>query len=521
MVFKSPWHSLAPYAPMSVPELIEATVRRLPDKPALMTPEGVSYTFAEFWAAVRGMAKGLQDLGLRKGESVGIYAPNSIEYAVALHGAIMAGAIVTTLNPLYREREVEHQLHDAGSKIVFTLSALVPVVDEAKAHLPKLERVIELEGVWDMAKGAVGDPAPVAIDPLKDIAVLPYSSGTTGLPKGVMLSHQNLTANIRQTIALGMTTESAVVLDFLPFYHIYGMMVLLNSGLATGATQIILPRFDPEAALSIIQEHNVTDLYCVPPVVLALVHMPRLEEFDLSSLRFLMSGAAPLPAEVGRQAGEKLKCIVMEGYGMTEASPITNVNPLASPRAGTVGPPVADTIEKVVSLDDGRELPVGEIGELLVYGPQVMLGYWNNPAATAETLTSDGWLRTGDIVSADADGYVKVHDRKKEMIKYKGYQVAPAELESVLMEHPGVRDAAVIPKADEEAGEVPKAFVVAREPGLDLNGVLAFVAEKVAPYKKIRDIEIVESIPKNPSGKILRRQLIDQERAKVGDGHRG
>ena len=227
-----------------------------------------------------------------------------------------------------------------------------------------------------------------------------------------------------------------------------------------------------------------------------------------------MSGAAPLPTEVGRQAAEKLKCIVMQGYGMTESSPITNVNPLATPREGTVGPPVPDTLEKVVSLDTGEEVAPGEVGELLVFGPQVMQGYWNNPNATRETMTPDGWLRTGDIVTSDPDGYIRIHDRKKEMIKYKGYQVAPAELESVLMEHPGVRDAAVIPKADDEAGEVPKAFIVPREPGLDLNEVLAFVAEKVAPYKKIRHIEIVDAIPKNPSGKILRRQLIEQERAK-------
>ncbi|HYM16464.1 MAG TPA: AMP-binding protein [Dehalococcoidia bacterium] len=517
MVFKSPWPSLEPYAPISVPALIEATVRRLPDKTALMTAEGTRYTFAEFWAAVRGTARALQQQGIAKGDMVGIYAPNSVEYAVALHGALLAGATVTTLNPLYREREVEHQLQDAGAKIVFTLSQLRGVVDEAKAHVPTLQQVIELEGVWEMAAAAAGDPSPVAIDPLRDIAVLPYSSGTTGLPKGVMLSHQNLTANVRQTIALGMTLESAVVLDFLPFYHIYGMMVLLNTGLATGATQIILPRFDPEAALGVIQEHRVTDLYCVPPAVLALVHQPRLGEFDLTSLRFLMSGAAPLPGEVARQAAAKLGCVVMEGYGMTESSPITNVNPLASPRAGTVGPPVADTLEKIVSLETGEELAAGEIGELLVFGPQVMLGYWNKPDATRETMTADGWLRTGDIASADADGYVRIHDRKKEMIKYKGYQVAPAELEALLMEHPGVRDAAVIPKADEEAGEVPKAFVVAREAGLDLQDVLAFVAGKVAPYKKIRDIEMVEAIPKNPSGKILRRQLIEQERAKAAE----
>jgi acyl-CoA synthetase (AMP-forming)/AMP-acid ligase II len=356
----------------------------------------------------------------------------------------------------------------------------------------------------------------VTIDPMTDIAVLPYSSGTTGLPKGVMLSHQNLTANIRQTLATGVMTEGDVTLDILPFYHIYGMMVLLNGGLAAGITQVIMPRFDPEGALTLTQQHGVTALFLVPPAVLALVNFPRLDDFDLSKVRMVVSGAAPLPAEVGRQAAAKIPgAIVFQAYGMTEASPVTNLNPLDAPREGTVGPPVADTIEKVVSLETGEEIPDGEVGELLVYGPQVMQGYWNNPEATAETITPDGWLRTGDISSIDADGYVRIHDRKKEMIKYKGYQVAPAELESILMEHPGVRDAAVIPKADDEAGEVPKAFVVAREAGLDLASVQAFVAERVAPYKKIRYIEEVDAIPKNPSGKILRRQLIEQERAKA------
>jgi acyl-CoA synthetase (AMP-forming)/AMP-acid ligase II len=294
------------------------------------------------------------------------------------------------------------------------------------------------------------------------------------------------------------------------------MMVLLNCGMAVGATQIVLPRFDPEQALQLIELHKVTDLFVVPPALLVLVNHPATEKADVSSLRFVMSGAAPLPAEVGRQAAIKLDAIVMQGYGMTESSPITNVNPLDNPREGSVGPPVADTLEKVVSLESGEELGPGEVGELLVFGPQVMKGYWGRPDATAETITEDGWLRTGDIVTADPDGFIRIHDRKKEMIKYKGYQIAPAELESLLMEHPSVKDAAVIPLREGDAGdEVPKAFVVPKAENIDLDAVLAFVASKVAPYKKIRHIEIVEAIPKNPSGKILRRQLIEAERAKA------
>ncbi len=371
MVFKSPWPSLKPYAPLTVSQVIEASVRQRPDKTALMTVEGRAYTFGEFWAAVRGMARALQDEGVRKGDVVGIYAPNSIEYAVALHGSLLAGATVTTLNPLYREREVEHQLHDAGAKVVFTLGPLASVVHEAKANVPQLQHVHELEGAWEMARDAGGEPAPVPLNPTRDIAVLPYSSGTTGLPKGVMLSHQNLSANIRQTIVLDMTGESGVVLDFLPFYHIYGMMVLLNVGLAVGATQIILPRFDPEAAMGIIQQHRVTDLYCVPPAVLALANQPRLDEYDMSSLRFLMSGAAPLPLEVGRQAQARLGCTVMQGYGMTETAPVITLNQYGREKLGTVGRPL-----------NGVELRLSADGEILTRGPHVMLGYYNDPAAT-------------------------------------------------------------------------------------------------------------------------------------------
>jgi acyl-CoA synthetase (AMP-forming)/AMP-acid ligase II len=376
--------------------------------------------------------------------------------------------------------------------------------------------VAALESVWDLAGQSPrrDDSPPDDNLPSSSIAVLPFSSGTTGLPKGVMLTHQNLTSSIKQLIALGMATEDEILLDFLPFYHIYGMMVL-NAGLALGITQVILPHFAPDVVLDLIGRHRITSLYAVPPALLAMVHGQGAGTADLSSLRVVVSGAAPLPDQVQRQASAKLGCPVIEAYGMTEASAVTNANPLTRPRRGTVGPPVADTLEKIVSLESGSELPTGEAGELLVRGPQVMLGYWNEPAATAEALTPDGWLRTGDIASADEDGYVTIHDRKKEMIKYKGYQVMPAELEAVLLEHPDVLDAAVIPMPDPVAGEVPKAFIVARGPGVDLQFVVEFVRERVAPYKRIRHIERLDAIPRALSGKILRRQLIEQERERV------
>jgi acyl-CoA synthetase (AMP-forming)/AMP-acid ligase II len=321
---------------------------------------------------------------------------------------------------------------------------------------------------------------------------------------------------VRQTLATGLADGYGTYLDFLPFYHIYGMIVLMACGYAYGIPQVIMPRFDPALCLELIQRHKITNLFAVPPALLALSHFPDTAKYDTSSLRMIMSGAAPLPPEVARAAAKALDTTVLQGYGMTETSPVTNVNPITRIKDATVGPPLPDTIEKVVSLDDGRELGPGETGELLTFGPQVMKGYWNAPEATAETLPGGGWIRTGDIVSVDEEGYVTILDRKKEMIKYKGYQIAPAELEAVLLEHPAVMDSAVIPKRDEESGEIPKAFVLMRQ-GQEVSAdeLMRFVEERVAPYKKVREIEFVEAIPKTPSGKILRRELIEQERAKA------
>ncbi len=331
-----------------------------------------------------------------------------------------------------------------------------------------------------------------------------------------MLSHYNLVSNVRQTLSTGMSSSYSVLLDFLPFYHIYGMVVLMACGFAAGATQVIMGRFDPILCLELVQKHKVTNLFAVPPALLALANFPGTDRYDTSSLKMIMSGAAPLPPEVAQASARALRTVVLQGYGMTETSPVTNVNPMNRIKDATVGPPIADTVEKVVALDDGRELGVGEVGELLTFGPQVMQGYWQRLEETAETLPGGGWIRTGDIVQCDEEGYVTILDRKKEMIKYKGYQIAPAELEALLMEHPAVMDSAVIPKRDAESGEVPKAFILLR-PGQEATSdeLMRFVEERVAPYKKVREIEFVAAIPKTPSGKILRRELIEQERART------
>ena len=390
-----------------------------------------------------------------------------------------------------------------------------------------------------MADEAGGDPDPVEIDPHEDLAVLPYSSGTTGPPKGVMLTHFNLVANTHQILGSGLVDRYSTMIDFLPFFHIYGMSVLMNTGLAAGATQVVMGAFEPGRFLQLIAERKATNLFVVPPAMVALAHLGQDVPADLSSVRFVMSGAAPLPSEIASTVADRYDVEVIQGYGMTEASPVTHVSIIGRDKAGTVGPPVADTRQKVVDPESGEEVARGEVGELLVEGPQVMRGYFGRDDATDETIqVEDGsagddvpakpereatrpkgelpwsgrWLRTGDIVTMDDEGYVTIHDRAKEMIKYRGYQIAPAEIEAVLAEHPDITDAAVSAKPSEDGSsdELAVAFVVADgEAELTAEMVQAHVEERVAPYKKIREVRFVDEIPKNASGKILRRQLKD------------
>ncbi len=316
--------------------------------------------------------------------------------------------------------------------------------------------------------------------------------------------------------------ESDVILVHLPLFHIYGMNVLMNVAISAGATQVLMGRFDMELLLRLLSQHRVTMLFTVPPVVLGLTQEPRVSDYDLSSLRMGFSGAAPLSADLQARLQSSIGFPIIQGYGLTETSPFTNSDYMEPERSrpGSVGPGAADTEEKVVDLETGtREVAPGETGELLIRGPQVMKGYFNNSQATAETITEEGWLHTGDIVRMDSDGYVWILDRKKELIKYKGFQVPPAELEGLLLENPAVADVAVIGKPDPEAGEIPKAFVV-RKQGAQVSSedLMSFVAGKVATFKHVREVEFVDAIPKNASGKILRRVLIEQERAKGGAG---
>ncbi|MEE8554249.1 MAG: AMP-binding protein, partial [bacterium] len=360
----------------------------------------------------------------------------------------------------------------------------------------------------------------VAIDPREDLVVLPYSSGTTGRAKGVMLTHYNLVSNMTQFEAIErqhMLDENDTLVGVLPFFHIYGMVVILNYSLYRGAQVVTMPRFDMEQFLRILQDYRVTFAHLVPPIVLGLAKHPLVDQFDLSNLRGIFSGAAPLGESVAQEAAARLGCQVIQGYGLTETSPVTHASPDDPSRIkfASIGPCIPNTEVRIVDIETGGELGTGQEGELWIRGPQVMKGYLNNPEATAECIDAEGWFHTGDVGKADEDGYFYIVDRVKELIKYKGMQVAPAELEAVMLAHPHVNDVAVIPSPDEEAGEVPKAFVVLKGEASP-EELMGFVAERVAPHKKIRRLEFVEEIPKSPSGKILRRILVEKERARAG-----
>jgi acyl-CoA synthetase (AMP-forming)/AMP-acid ligase II len=515
MIVTSYWPSQAPYEEIPLYELLRRSAAGFPDKTCVIGADGSTRTYARIWSDARKVARLLQDNGVEKGDMVGIFSPNHIDFPAVFYGSQLAGATVTTLNPLYTAHEIEHQLSDAGAVILFAFSFMRATAEEAKKSLPRLREIYTIDALPEVLEGVSEEYRPVTINPKEDVAALPYSSGTTGLPKGVMLTHYNITSNVKQGLSTRDTT-GMVDLWTLPLFHSYGMTVLMSSCMARAGTGVVMLRFDVEEMMRLIQTYKVTDIYLAPPAILAMVNLPDPSRYDTSSLKMCGSGAAPLPPELGERAKKMYNIIVSQGYGMTETSPTINTQPLDKIKLESVGPPTPDTLEKIVKIGTEEELPLGEVGELMVKGPQVMKGYWNNPKETDACLTADGWLHTGDVARFDEDGYLYLVERMKEMIKYKGYQVAPAELEALLHEHPAVLDAAVIPKPDEAGGEIPKACVVLREGSTaTAEDLMAFVAGKVAPYKKIREVEFLETIPKTLTGKILRRDLIQAEREKA------
>jgi long-chain acyl-CoA synthetase len=470
-------------------------------------------------------AASLVHLGVAKGDRVAVFLPNIPQFIIAYYGVLKAGAVVTAINPLHREREVEFQLCDSGAVSVVTLGSLCPVVANVWAKT-KLKNAVttSIDGFAPDAAAldsrvrsfqqliTENNHAPsVEIAPSEDLAALQYTGGTTGTAKGAMLTHANLVAN---TVAFATWIRGAVAaetfLTALPLFHIYGMTTSMNVPISLAAEMVLLPLFDTTTALTAIQTCKVTVFCGVPTMYAALLANPDIGKFDLTSIRVCISGASPLPPQVQRKFMEVTGGLLAEGYGLTEASPVTHCSPVdkSKVRVGSIGLPLPDTEAKIVDLETGKKtVPTGETGELAVKGPQVMKGYWRQPEETALVLRG-GWLFTGDIARMDEEGYFYITDRKKDLIKYKDYSVYPREIEDVLYEHPAVRLCAVIGKPDPNAGEIPKAFIVLKENAqATAEEVMQFVNEKVAPYKAIRELEFRKELPISSAGKVLKRML--------------
>lgn len=506
-------------------EMLWESAQRFPEKVAIIF-QGQKITYRELDGLANSFANALAKLGVKKGDRVALYMTNRPEYVISVYGVARLGAVFTPMNPTYKEGEIEHQLNDADASVLVVQESLYPLVRNVRSHLHSVQEVVLVGQRAETGTHLFRDliryaspkhPQRVQLRWTDDLVALPYSSGTTGLPKGVMLTQQNLVANNIQFIASGRITDQDTMLVFLPFYHIYGLM-LVSGGLYAGATLVIMEAFDLERSLMLAQQHKVTLYYAVPPILVALDNSSRATQYPLPDLRYIMVGAAPLAPDVALRVQDKLHVTVLQGYGLTEASPVTHLNPVEQGRIkmDSVGLAVHNQEHKIVDLETGeRELEVGELGELFVRGPHIMKGYWKAPDETANALRG-GWLATGDIARMDRDGYVYIVDRKKDMIKYNGFSVAPAEVEAVLFQHPAVADCAVIGKPDAQAGEIPKAIVMLR-PGEDVaaEALIEFVEARVAGYKKIREVEFVASIPKTASGKVLRRVLIEAERQKA------
>jgi acyl-CoA synthetase (AMP-forming)/AMP-acid ligase II len=517
VVITSPYPDVE-LAEVTVPEFVLGQARARGDRPALIdSASGRTLSYRELADVVDRAAAGLAGAGVAKGDVLALCTPNCPEFAIAYYAAAALGAVITTLNPLATGRDMAHQLEHAGARWLVTTAAIFEEKGRDAASTAGVRRTFvvgEADGATPWASVLDGSHRAPAVEfGPDDVALLPYSSGTTGLPKGVVLTHRNLVASLCQTLAAQEVGEGDVVVAVLPMFHVYGMQVSMNLALHAGATVVVMPRFDLEALLRVIQDYRVTRVDLVPPILLALAKDPAVDRYDLTSLQVITSGAAPLGGELALACAKRLGCRVKQAYGMTELGGGTH----AAPDRGrddpeSIGPALPGVECRVVEASTGADMDPGQPGELLVRTPGTMQGYLGNPEATAAIIEPDGWVHTGDIVSADPEGWFRIVDRIKELIKYKGHQVAPAELEAVLLGHPAVAGAAVIGSPDEKVGEVPKAFVALRSPA-SVEELLRYVADRVAPYKKVRRLEFIDKIPTSPSGKILRKLLVERDRA--------
>ncbi|MFF9046982.1 4-coumarate--CoA ligase family protein [Streptomyces parvulus] len=518
-MFRSQYADVPP-VDLPIHEAVLGRAAAFGSAPALIDgTDGTTLTYEQVDRFHRRVAAALAEAGVRKGDVLALHSPNTVAFPLAFYAATRAGAAVTTVHPLATADEFAKQLGDSRARWIVTVSPLLDTARRAAELAGGVQEILVCDSapghrsLIDMLASTAPEPR-IAIDPAEDVAALPYSSGTTGTPKGVMLTHRQIATNLAQLEPLVPAVPGDRVLAVLPFFHIYGLTALMNAPLRLGATVVVLPRFDLEQFLAAIQNHRITGLYVAPPIVLALAKHPVVADYDLSSLKYIVSAAAPLDARLAAACSRRLGLPpVGQAYGMTELSPGTHVVPLdamADAPPGTVGKLIAGTEMRIVSLTDpGKDLGVGEAGEILIRGPQIMKGYLGRPDATAAMIDEDGWLHTGDVGHADADGWLFVVDRVKELIKYKGFQVAPAELEALLLTHPGVADAAVVGTHDDDGNEVPHAHVVRRPdaPGLTEGEIMMYVAERVAPYKRVRRVTFLDAVPRAASGKILRREL--------------
>jgi len=534
------------YPNFSLPEILKKAAKTNPAQTAI-TFFDRKITYKELDKLTDNFAAALASLGVKKGDKVAIFLPNIPQFAISYYGALRIGAVETAISPLYREREVEHQLNDSEAETIVLLDALFPVLEKVVTNT-KIKRII-FTGLKDyMSTGTAllgtlfrkipsyrvepkagtysfkelinkhdEQPPEVNINPKEDLAALQYTGGTTGTAKGAMLTHMNLLSNAIMCASwLKGKHAEETFLTVLPLFHIYGM----TTGIYLAGKMVMLPRFEVAATLDAIEKNKVT-LFCGAPTMYAMILAhPKLSNFNLSSVRFCISGSAPLPQEIQKKWMQITKGVLVEGYGLTESSPVTHCNPLDATmetvKVGSIGLPWPDTDAKIMDAETGTtELGINQDGELTVKGPQVMKGYWKIPGESASVLR-DGWLYTGDIGKMDADGYFYITDRKKDLIKYKGYSVYPREIEDVIYEYPAVKLCSVIGKPDPVAGEIPKAFIVLKEGKTATpEEIKEFVNSKLAPYKAVREVEFRTELPMTMVGKVLRRVLQEEEKKKT------
>ena len=568
---EKPWYKHWPvglaktldYPDIAVDTFLRTAARRFPARAGLIY-EGTAYTYRELWENAQRFATALTDLGVAKGDVVAMHMPNCPQFAIAYYGLLSIGAIYSPVNPLLSPRELANQLKDCRAKVAVTFDLFADTVQKVR-NITGLEHVIITSGqeavtrIPDEKIAGEGlldfqllldryPPAPprVEINPKQDVAHLAYTGGTTGVSKGVMLTHHNIVANslnvhcwrasgrpvMRDGVLYiedkyqpppGMPEQYVigegrdVLINVTPWFHAMGIVSYLNCPVLAGFTTVLIPRFEPAGYLDTVEKYQATYMGGAPPLFLSFLNTPDIEKRNLQSIKIIVSGAAPLPVELTKRITKLFpNAVVVEAYGLTEVTMGATYNPADRSglrKIGTVGMPIFDTDVKIMDAETGdKEMPLGEEGEVCVKGPQCMQGYYNRPEETAAQLR-DGWVYTGDVGIIDEDGYLRLVDRKKDLLLYKGYNVYPKELEELLFQHPAVANCAVIGVADEMAGEVPKAFIVKRpDVAVTAQELMDYVNNQVVFYKKIRELEFISEIPVSPAGKVLKRVLRDQEK---------